>query len=192
MVSKRTQQAIQKERDDPIVYATNRWKPLPGHPEYEVSDTGLVVRVAPARTRTVPYVLIGHVSKKGYKFYKLQVGKRKVKYTVSRLVLLAWVGPPERDDYYACHNDGNPRNNNLSNLRWDTPAGNAADKNKHGTSLHGDRNGRVKMTWEKVRNLRMDHENGHTGAELSRKYNLAITQTYEIIHKESWWPDAGK
>jgi hypothetical protein len=33
-----------------------------------------------------------------------------------------------------CHWNGNPADNRLTNLRWDTPAGNAADRERHGTN----------------------------------------------------------
>lgn len=45
---------------------------------------------------------------------------------VHRLVLEAFVGPaPEGTE--CCHNDGNPANNRLINLRWDTRQENALD-----------------------------------------------------------------
>jgi hypothetical protein len=55
---------------------------------------------------------------------------------VHRMVLETFVGPcPE--GMLACHNDGNTANNPLNNLRWDTPAGNMADKDRHGTARRG-------------------------------------------------------
>jgi hypothetical protein len=48
------------------------------------------------------------------------------------LVAEAFLGP-RPDGYHCCHGDGNPRNNHLSNLRWDTPAGNTLDMLAHGT-----------------------------------------------------------
>ena len=45
-----------------------------------------------------------------------------------------------------CHNDGNPLNNELSNLRWDTHTSNLNDKLRHGTDLRGERAPRSKLT----------------------------------------------
>lgn len=47
------------------------------------------------------------------------------------LVLEAFVGP-RPDGMEGCHNDGDPSNNRLSNLRWDTPLANWSDRRKHG------------------------------------------------------------
>ena len=55
-----------------------------------------------------------------------------------------------------CHNDGNPQNNHWSNLRWDTPKNNHADKIKHGTTNRGEQCGTAKLTLEQVRAIRQD------------------------------------
>jgi len=56
-----------------------------------------------------------------------------------------------------CHNDGNPQNNNLNNLRWDTPKNNHADKVKHGTTNRGEQCGTAKLTLDQVRAIRQDN-----------------------------------
>ncbi len=49
-----------------------------------------------------------------------------------RAVLLAFVGPcPEGME--ACHNNGDPLDNRVENLRWDTRSNNTLDKVAHGT-----------------------------------------------------------
>ncbi|MCC5628497.1 HNH endonuclease [Nostoc sphaeroides CHAB 2801] len=54
------------------------------------------------------------------------------KLSVHRLVLLTFVGEcPEGME--ACHNDGNPFNNRLDNLRWDTKRNNTLDRVNQGT-----------------------------------------------------------
>jgi hypothetical protein len=66
-------------------------------------------------------------------FYK--DGKRYPKF-LHRLVLELFVGPcPEGME--ACHMDGDRTNNRAENLRWDTRAGNHADKRIHGTLIQG-------------------------------------------------------
>lgn len=47
-------------------------------------------------------------------------------------MLTAFVGPCP-DGMEGCHNDGDPHNNRLDNLRWDTRANNARDAIRHGT-----------------------------------------------------------
>lgn len=51
---------------------------------------------------------------------------------IHRLVLLTFIGPcPDGEE--GCHNDGNPANNRLSNLRWDTHIENISDCIRHNT-----------------------------------------------------------
>lgn len=71
-------------------------------------------------------------------------GKQKCA-KVHRLVLIAFVGPNPLG-YECCHNDGNPQNNMLRNLRWDTAANNQADRAKHGTSNRGEQCAAAKLT----------------------------------------------
>lgn len=53
-----------------------------------------------------------------------------------------------------CHRDGNPANNRLGNLRWDTRRANEADKVRHGTRARGERHGKSKLTEKMVRKIR--------------------------------------
>lgn len=81
----------------------------------------------------------------GYKRRYLRVNIDSNKQYVQRLVLMAFAGLP-KDGMQACHNDGNPENNNISNLRWDTPINNSRDKIIHGTSGAGETNSMAKLS----------------------------------------------
>lgn len=117
-----------------------RWLPVVGYEGfYEVSDHGRVRSVdrtvkfrdgrvfsytSQLRSQT-PQVPYGHMAV-GLK----RKGKRRT-VRVHRLVLEAFVGPcpPGME---GCHNDGNPANNHVSNLRWDTSSANKQDVLRHG------------------------------------------------------------
>lgn len=73
---------------------------------------------------------------KGYLVCSLVDRTRKRRPYVHELVLTAFVGdrPPDME---GCHNDGNPANNVVGNLRWGTHQSNCLDKKAHGTSLTG-------------------------------------------------------
>jgi DNA-binding XRE family transcriptional regulator len=75
----------------------------------------------------------------------------------------------------ACHNDGNTSNNNVDNLRWDTPAGNAADTERHGTRRHGSQMHNAKLNEEMVRRIRELRTTGLTQDEIAGM--LGVTQT---------------
>lgn len=72
------------------------------------------------------------------------------------LVMEAFVGLRPKG-MECCHNDGNPQNNHLSNLRWDTPKNNQADRVKHGTTNRGEQCGKAKLTLEQIRVIRQDN-----------------------------------
>jgi len=65
------------------------------------------------------------------------------------LVLATFVGPcPE--GHVAYHGDGDRSNNDLANLRWDTPQANADDTLRHGTRARGSRCGATKLAEDEV------------------------------------------
>lgn len=52
--------------------------------------------------------------------------------------MLAFVGPCP-DGMEVCHNDGNPENNRVENLRYGTRSDNMRDKRKHGTCYNSNK-----------------------------------------------------
>mgnify|MGYP003349205279 CR=1 FL=1 len=67
-----------------------------------------------------------------------------------KLVLEAFVSPCPIG-LEGCHNDGNPFNNHISNLRWDTHKNNIFDKFGHNTSNSGER-----CNWAKLKQFQVD------------------------------------
>jgi len=115
------------------------WRPVVGYEGlYEVSDAGDVrslSRAVPNRygTRRVQgRVLTASVGQRGRLSVNLSDGRAEMR-LVHHLVLEAFVGPrPEGME--CCHGDGNPGNNRLENLRWDTHTSNMLDMKAHGTN----------------------------------------------------------
>jgi len=68
----------------------------------------------------------------GYPMLKLMVNRRAVSFRVNVLVLRAFIGDP-RPGFESCHNNGDPWDCRLTNLRWDTRAENIRDAQRHGT-----------------------------------------------------------
>lgn len=118
--------------------ANEVWLPVVGHEgAYEVSSEGEVrsldrTTVGPTGRRCWyrGRQLRGPTNAAGYRVYEI-AGKKRYGH---QLALEAFVGP-RPEGYQACHGDGNPANNALSNLRWDTVSANKYDAVKHGT--HG-------------------------------------------------------
>jgi hypothetical protein len=98
---------------------------------------------------------------------------------VHRLVLLAFVGPcpPEQE---GCHNDGNPLNNRLGNLRWDTHQANMGDAARHGTASKppvkiGERHHKATLSDADVAAIRAASARRGLHAELSRRFGTSST-----------------
>ena len=124
------------------------WRPVLGFEGfYEVSSHGRVRsvdRIIYAVDNHNGYQRRGvvrkaYVDRDGYQTLGLTkaegTGSYRQKGRVHVLVLEAFVGPCP-DGLMACHNDGNPANNHLGNLRWDTAASNMQDRIVHGRNPH--------------------------------------------------------
>lgn len=119
---------------------TEEWLPVAGYEKhYEVSSHGRVrsidriVERSDGKTQTIK----GRMRKlkttwSGHQQIPLKVSGKTSWAAVHRLVLTAFNGPCP-DGMEGCHNDGNPANNHIDNLRWDTRSNNAYDKGLHGT-----------------------------------------------------------
>ena len=121
---------------------TEVWKAIPGwEGHYEASTHGRVRSVArtvirkDGQTRQFKSKIraLRALHTTGYLMVDLYAhDQRKTSY-VHRLVLETFVGacPAGME---ACHNNGNPADNRLENLRWDTPRQNNQDIIKHGNN----------------------------------------------------------
>jgi hypothetical protein len=116
------------------------WLPVPGlEGSYEVSDLGRVRsldRVVPhcwgSTKRIKGKLLKPGTDEQGRNCHRLSDGASTSTQRVHRLVLTAFVGQPP-PGFVCCHNNGDPTDNRLSNLRWDSQSGNMRDAVRHGT-----------------------------------------------------------
>jgi hypothetical protein len=103
------------------------------------------------------------------------------------LVLEAFVGPPPTQAHHAAHWDGNRLNNHVSNLRWATIQENNGDDRRRLGAGKGVRNGRAKVTDNIVRAIRLEFVGRHGDiARLARKYGVAHTTAFDIVHRRRW------
>lgn len=119
------------------------WRPVVGYEGlYEVSSLGrmrsLDRYVTPNHGRWtyfVPGVVLKPLTQKsGHLAIWLSNGTAR-REMIHRLVLAAFVGPcPVNME--GCHNNGNPGDNRVSNLRWDTRSSNRRDSVIHRTHMN--------------------------------------------------------
>jgi hypothetical protein len=120
--------------------ASAEWRSIPGYDGlYQISNHGQVKSLARRVERPQgsyhrrETLLRFAADQRGYRSVHLSKDGNPKFHSVHRLV--AWVFL--RDTWFpgaeVCHNDGNPENNHVSNLRWGTRAENVHDSVLHGT-----------------------------------------------------------
>jgi len=87
---------------------------------------------------------------------------------------------------YVLHNNGNPVDNCLENLRWGTPKENEEDSKKHGVRKLGEKTYNHKLTEEKVKKIRIWKKEGMTFNAIGRKLNLDSKTVWAAVNKVTW------
>lgn len=176
---------------------TERWLPVADFEgTYEVSDAGKIrsldrIITCPSRWSDVSTriqkgkILQPGTKPGGYLFVGLYNGNGSVKFFMThRLVAGAFIGPCPQGMEVA-HKDGDKKNCTLSNLRYDTPKGNHADKKLHGTQPCGSNNASSKLTDAQVLEIRR-RANTSSQKALSREFGVGPVQISRIIRRERW------
>lgn len=164
--------------------ATEIWKPIPGYEGlYEASTHGRIKRCCKK-----PHILKQSVyCLRNYTRLKVRLCKnaRQKSFTVHTLILLTFVGP-KPDGMECCHNDGDPANNRLENLRWDTAAANQADKIRHGTMACGERINTAKLTTANVIQVRHLRSRGFLLRELATMFSVSEAAISKTANGKCW------
>lgn len=158
------------------------WKEIPGFPGYEVSNLGQVRsyfyraegewKIAENPQR----ILCFSLKNNRYRGVNLRHDGKSYNRTIGRLVLLAFVGPPP-NDMEMCHNDGDPSNDQLGNLRYDTHNANMQDALRHGW-----RRNSSKLNQEEVCAIRTKFASGrYSKTELAEEFELSYSLICHVI-----------
>lgn len=175
------------------VEIVEEWRAIPGYEGYyEASDLGRirslsrVVNGGSGMRRLPGQIRKQSIGSHGYSVVSMsKEGERKV-YCVNRLVLMAFNNGPWVSRQDACHNDGDRQNNKLSNLRWDTRAGNSADRITHGTQVRGSKTGNARLNEAKVTVIKEALRRGERQVDLARAHDVAIETIHSIKAGKSW------
>lgn len=172
------------------------WKNVPGYEGlYQVSNLGRVKSLEKKYINSLGRTVIRKeclLSLKPTKRNRVKVvlskEKSKKYIDVHILVALAFIGERPKG-YDVCHKDGNPSNNNVNNLRYDTRSENIIDNYRYG-SKHSS----GKLSIDDVLEIRKLHrENNISCAKLARSYNVGRTTVSKIVNRKSytWLDDKG-
>jgi len=170
--------------------AAEVWADVPGFDGlYQVSSLG-VVRSLPRSTATGVLggrILKPHAERNGYLRIALSRGGETTRYSVHRLVLLAFAGYPA-EGLEARHLDGNRKNNHLSNLAWGSRSENAHDRVRHGTNSNntGERHPNSRLTDGQSIAIRRQRARGASLAELSAAFGVSKPTISRIINLRGW------
>lgn len=161
------------------------FKSIKGFPGYKVGDNGYAWSHKSGVWRRLKF----DVSKRGYSRVSLRSKENpKGRRLIHRLVLEAFVGPcPVGME--ACHGDGNPRNNRLSNLRWDTKKANQADRIRHGTLFRpqGEKNKKNRLTADMILEIRRLYGTGkYRQQRLAARFAVNRSMISMIVNFRRW------
>ena len=154
---------------------------------YDVSNVG-GVRSLWHKTgrRKRPNFLRPAIHSFGYPYVTLAKNGVAKKIRVYRLVALAFIGPPPTPKHEVAHNDGDPSNSNVANLRWATRKENYSDRYKHGTAPVGDQSYVRKLSAAAVAIIRNRYLGGETQTALAAEYGVHRTTVGYAISGKNW------
>ena len=161
------------------------WRAIPGYEgRYEVSSLGNVrsldgiVECVVQKTGTIFHkrikgrVKTPTIANTGY--FVVNLGRSDVR-LVHELVALAFIGESPAGTYI-CHGDGNPKNNAVDNLRYDTQTENNFDKLRYGGKMN-------KLKAEDVLAIRAAAEAGEPRKALAERFNITTTMVGMIVNR---------
>ena len=161
-------------------------KSIPGFPGYKVSSAGRVwSEPKHGSSTTGMWLKPMKTDRFGHLVVLLRLKGKKYPQYIHKLVLSAFVGS-RPGGMEACHNNGDPGNNHVENLRWDTPKANQADRLRHGTSNRGTRQGMSKLKEDDVRLIRVGLKHGYTQEAIAEAFGVGAGTVGDIKLGKSW------
>lgn len=164
------------------------WENIKGYEGlYQVSNYGRVKRFNKTK-RSKPFKILkpGRNIRNGCLYVVLCRKGKTQSFKIHRLVLETFVGPcpPGME---GCHNNGNPSDNFVDNLRWDTHINNENDKIKHDTLLSGSRHYLSKFNNNQIVEIReLAGKEGMSQRKIAKIYGVSPTTIYKIIKNISY------
>ena len=177
--------------------------PIAEAPGYRVHSDGFVLSTGSNWRGHVVRIIAAQADSDGYLRVRMSVAGRRRAESVHRLVARAYLPPRPSPAHEVRHLDGDRRNNRSTNLAWGTRAENAADREHHGRTARGARNGgycattsdrqargerigNSRMTAEAVSEARRRSESGESVASIARDFGLPHRTVYGAIMRETW------
>lgn len=163
------------------------WKDITGYIGlYMVSNWGRIKRLIGKGCRQERILKLSKDSD-GYLIVHLSKNNNKKLCKVHQLVLKTFVGPcPVGME--GCHNNGNPSDNFVGNLRWDTKKENCKDRKNHGNerNQNGSKNNMAKLNDDKIINIRKLSSKGKSDGEIAKLIGVCRQTINNIVNYKTW------
>lgn len=153
---------------------TEIWKPIPSFDGYEVSNQGNVRsyrRSGGGSFHKIPHSLKPSANQGGYLGVSLRQDGETHRKMIATLVMLVFIGP-RPDGMQVCHNNSISTDNQLENLRYDTPRG------KH-------RN-RLDLSNTHVVEMRKRRATGESIRSLAKLFDMNYARVQDICNGRSY------
>lgn len=172
-------------RIEKIEQRCNAATPIDGFPGYYVSSDGIVFSTQDWRGKRFRE-LTQYPNTYGYMRVRLTNESVRVSKFVHKLVADAYLTKKPSDDYQICHINGNKNDNRAVNLRWGTAKDNAKDREDHGKTARGIRNGFSKLTENDVAEIKKMIMQKEAQWKIAKKFGVSQSAISRIATKEQW------
>jgi hypothetical protein len=157
-------------------------KPIPGHEGYFVTSEGEVFSLKSGEMQQ----LVTQRNRDGYAIIVLYVNGKQKTFYVHHLVLLTFYGPPQ-EGQECRHLNSKKWDNHVDNPRWGTSTENSLDRQIHGTTARGTRNGRASQLVDsdiiKIRELYYD---GYSAKAIGTLFKVTDVVVQQIGRGLTW------
>jgi HNH endonuclease/NUMOD4 motif len=159
------------------------WRTVAEFPDYEVSTLGRLRSLKSGEAK----ILSGTIGTHGYTAFILRKADNPKPYrrTLHRLMAVAFLPNPLGLSDVA-HQDGDPSNRALSNLRWSTHRDNQLDMRRHGTMQDGEKCCTAKLTQEQALEIILRVRAGEKQNAIAAEYRLSKAQICRIVNGSRW------
>lgn len=174
------------------------WKDIPQRPGYQASSEGRIRSIereinwkSTKRIRKGK-ILTPYRNRRGYLEVRVAFGIRSHRSGLAQTIhkLVMWAFKPEKgENTQVNHINGIKTDNKPDNLEWCTNGQNGKHAYDMGLKpkLTGERNGRVKLTWVQVREIRTKYIKKYGALKaLSLEYGVTSSNIIDIINQKTW------